>query len=43
MVEKLLVAVHITAAAEAIVLGATAGINTRDLYEIITNAAGSSQ
>lgn len=42
MVNQLLAGVHIAAAAEAMVLGARAGINTRILYDIISNAAGSS-
>ncbi|KAI5066263.1 hypothetical protein GOP47_0018887 [Adiantum capillus-veneris] len=43
MVDKLLMGVHIAAAAEAMALGASAGLNTWDLYEIIINAAGSSR
>ncbi|MCO5612204.1 hypothetical protein L7F22_066466 [Adiantum nelumboides] len=43
MVEKLLLGIHIAAAAEAMALGASAGLNTWDLYEIIINAAGSSR
>ena len=42
MVNQLLAGVHLAAAAEAMVLGARAGINTRILYDIISNAAGSS-
>ncbi|KAJ7538401.1 hypothetical protein O6H91_11G046500 [Diphasiastrum complanatum] len=42
MVNQLLVGVHIAAAAEAMALGASAGINTKLLYDIISNAAGSS-
>uniref|UniRef100_A0A0C9S8F2 TSA: Wollemia nobilis Ref_Wollemi_Transcript_4673_4554 transcribed RNA sequence n=1 Tax=Wollemia nobilis TaxID=56998 RepID=A0A0C9S8F2_9CONI len=42
MVNQLLAGVHLAAAAEAMVLGAKAGLNTRILYNIISNAAGSS-
>ena len=42
MVNQLLAGVHLAAAAEAMVLGARDGINTRILYDIISNAAGSS-
>lgn len=42
MVNQLLAGVHLAAAAEAMVLGAKAGIDTRILYNIISNAAGSS-
>lgn len=43
MVDKLLAGVQTAAAAEAMVLGASAGINTRGLFNIISNAAGSSR
>ncbi len=42
MVNQLLAGVHIAAAAEAMALGARAGLDTRVLYDIISNAAGSS-
>lgn len=42
MVNQLLAGVHIASAAEAMALGARAGLDTRRLYEIITNAAGNS-
>ncbi|KAH7372820.1 hypothetical protein KP509_17G023100 [Ceratopteris richardii] len=42
MVDKLLLGIQIAAAAEAMALGASAGLNTWDLYEIIINAAGNS-
>lgn len=42
MVNQLLAGVHIAAAAEAMALGARAGLSTRLLYDIIRNAAGSS-
>jgi len=41
-VNQLLAGVHIAAAAEAMAFGARAGLDTRQLYEIITNAAGNS-
>ncbi|KAJ0109347.1 ketose-bisphosphate aldolase class-ii family protein [Diaporthe amygdali] len=42
MVNQLLVGTHIAAAAEAMALAALAGLNTREVYEIIRNAAGNS-
>ncbi|KAI9163853.1 ketose-bisphosphate aldolase class-II family protein [Paramyrothecium foliicola] len=42
MLNQLLVGVHIATAAEAMGLAAKAGLNTREVYEIITNAAGNS-
>eukprot|EP00747_Dinoflagellata_sp_TGD_P186529 gnl/TRDRNA2_/TRDRNA2_43592_c0_seq1.p1 gnl/TRDRNA2_/TRDRNA2_43592_c0~~gnl/TRDRNA2_/TRDRNA2_43592_c0_seq1.p1 ORF type:complete len:823 (+),score=181.16 gnl/TRDRNA2_/TRDRNA2_43592_c0_seq1:81-2549(+) len=42
MVNQHLAGVHIAAAAEAMALGARAGLDTRVLYEIISNAAGNS-
>ncbi|CAG9464477.1 unnamed protein product [Pedinophyceae sp. YPF-701] len=42
MVNQLLAGVHIAAAAEAMAIGARAGLNTRALFEVISNAAGSS-
>jgi 3-hydroxyisobutyrate dehydrogenase-like beta-hydroxyacid dehydrogenase len=42
MVNQLLAGVHIAAAAEAMGLAATMGLNTRHVYEIIVNAAGNS-
>jgi hypothetical protein len=42
MVNQLLAGVHIATAAEAMALGARAGLNTRQLYDIISKAAGSS-
>lgn len=42
MVNQLLAGVHIAAAAEAMALGVRAGADARQLYEIISNAAGSS-
>jgi len=42
MVNQLLAGVHIAAAAEAMALGAQMGLDTRQLYEIISQAAGSS-
>lgn len=42
MVNQLLVGTHIAAAAEAIALAAKAGLNTREVYNIITSAAGNS-
>jgi 3-hydroxyisobutyrate dehydrogenase len=42
MVNQLLAGVHIAAAAEAIALGARAGVNPRLLFEIISNSAGNS-
>ncbi|GBG79670.1 hypothetical protein CBR_g29818 [Chara braunii] len=42
MVNQLLAGVHIVASAEAMALGARCGLDTRLLYEIISNAAGNS-
>lgn len=42
MVNQLLAGVHIAAAAEAMGLAAKMGLNTRQVYEIIVNAAGNS-
>ncbi|KAF4960756.1 hypothetical protein FSARC_10385 [Fusarium sarcochroum] len=42
MVNQLLVGIHIAVAAEAMGLAAKAGLNTREVYNIITNAAGNS-
>mmetsp|Transcript_67037 Transcript_67037/g.187173 ORF Transcript_67037/g.187173 Transcript_67037/m.187173 type:complete len:329 (-) Transcript_67037:222-1208(-) len=42
MVNQLLAGVHIAAAAEAMALGAKAGLDTRQLFEIISSAAGNS-
>ncbi|KAH7134055.1 hypothetical protein EDB81DRAFT_870735 [Dactylonectria macrodidyma] len=42
MVNQLLVGTHIAAAAEAMGLATKAGLDTREVYKIITNAAGSS-
>ena len=42
MVNQLLAGAHIATAAEAMALGARAGLNTRMLYDIISNAAGAS-
>lgn len=42
MVNQLLVGTHIAAASEAMGLAAKAGLNTREVYNIITNAAGNS-
>jgi 3-hydroxyisobutyrate dehydrogenase-like beta-hydroxyacid dehydrogenase len=42
MINQLLAGVHIAAAAEAMGLAAKAGLNTREVYDIITHAAGSS-
>lgn len=41
-VNQLLVGTHIAAAAEAMALATKAGLNTREVYNIITNAAGNS-
>ena len=41
-VNDLLFGIHLATAAEAMVLGARAGLNTRILFDIISNAAGSS-
>lgn len=42
MVNQLLAGIHIAAAAEAMGLAATMGLNTRQVYDIIVNAAGNS-
>lgn len=42
MVNQLLVGSHIAASAEAMALAVKAGLNTREVYDIIINAAGSS-
>merc|ERR1719401_2632843 len=42
MVNQLLAGVHIATAAEAMALGAKAGLDTRQVFEIITSAAGNS-
>ncbi|KAH8593027.1 hypothetical protein B0O99DRAFT_653641 [Bisporella sp. PMI_857] len=42
MINQLLAGVHIAAAAEAMGLAAKAGLNTRQVYEIISGAAGNS-
>jgi 3-hydroxyisobutyrate dehydrogenase-like beta-hydroxyacid dehydrogenase len=42
MINQLLVGTHIVAAAEAMALAARAGLNTREVYEIICTAAGNS-
>jgi 3-hydroxyisobutyrate dehydrogenase-like beta-hydroxyacid dehydrogenase len=42
MVNQLLAGVHIAAAAEAMGLAVKMGLNTRHVYDIITNAAGNS-
>lgn len=42
MVNQLLAGVHIATAAEAMALGAKAGLNTKQVFEIITSAAGNS-
>jgi len=42
MVNQLLAGVHIAAAAEAMALGVRAGADPRQLYEVISNSAGSS-
>lgn len=41
-VNQLLVGTHIAAAAEAMGLAARLGLDTREVYEIIVNAAGNS-
>jgi L-threonate 2-dehydrogenase len=41
-VNQLLAGVHIAAAAEAMAFGARAGVDTRTLYEVISNSAGAS-
>lgn len=42
MVNQLLAGVHIAAAAEAMALGVRAGVDPQELYEVISNSAGSS-
>lgn len=42
MVNQLLVGIHIAVAAEAMGLAAKAGLDTREVYNIITNAVGNS-
>jgi 3-hydroxyisobutyrate dehydrogenase-like beta-hydroxyacid dehydrogenase len=42
VVHQLLAGVHIAAAAEAMALGIRAGVDPRQLYEIVTGAAGNS-
>lgn len=42
MVNQLLAGVHIAAAAEAMALGVKAGVDPQELYEVISNSAGSS-
>ena len=42
MVNQVLAGVHIAVAAEAMALAAKEGLNTRQVYEIITAAAGNS-
>lgn len=42
MINQLLVGAHIAAAAEAMALATKAGLNTREVYNIIVNAAGNS-
>lgn len=42
MVHQLLAGVHIVAAAEALALAAKAGLDVRQMYEIVTGAAGAS-
>jgi 3-hydroxyisobutyrate dehydrogenase-like beta-hydroxyacid dehydrogenase len=42
MINQLLAGTHIAAAAEAMGLAAKAGLNTRQVYDIIVNAAGNS-
>lgn len=42
MINQLLAGVHIAAAAEAMGLAARMGLNTRQVYEVIINAAGNS-
>jgi 3-hydroxyisobutyrate dehydrogenase-like beta-hydroxyacid dehydrogenase len=42
MINQLLAGIHIAAAAEAMGLAAKAGLNTRQVYEIIVGAAGNS-
>jgi 3-hydroxyisobutyrate dehydrogenase-like beta-hydroxyacid dehydrogenase len=42
MINQLLAGIHIAAAGEAMGLAAKAGLNTRQVYDIILTAAGSS-
>lgn len=42
MVNQLLAGVHIASAAEALAFGARLGLNTRLLFDVITNSAGTS-
>ena len=42
MVNQLLAGIHIAAAAEAMALGVKAGVDPQQLYEVISNSAGSS-
>ena len=42
MIDQLLVGVHVAAAAEALALAAKAGLDTREVYDIIVTAAGNS-
>jgi putative dehydrogenase len=42
IVNQLLAGVHIAAAAEAMALGIRAGVDPKDLYEVITHSAGNS-
>lgn len=42
MVNQLLVGIHIATACEAMALAATAGLDTKVVFDIISNAAGSS-
>lgn len=42
MVNQLLAGVHVTSAAEGIAFGARLGLNTRLIYDIVSNSSGSS-
>jgi 3-hydroxyisobutyrate dehydrogenase-like beta-hydroxyacid dehydrogenase len=42
MVNQLLAGVHIASAAEAMAFGARLGLNTQNLFDIISNAGGNS-
>ncbi|EPE02180.1 ketose-bisphosphate aldolase class-ii-like protein [Ophiostoma piceae UAMH 11346] len=42
MIDQLLVGVHVAAAAEALALATKAGLDTREVYDIIVTAAGNS-
>jgi hypothetical protein len=42
MVNQLLAGVHIASAAEGMAFGARLGLNTRSLYDVISNTAGTS-